>query len=106
MSDSFTLANTQYMLDMLASMRLNSKPLLDICSKKVAGGFQPHLHTRRILVPPPHSCVFYIPNIQTINKHIWNDVQNICYILDHLIIVLSSCFDDSFEHDMFSQSVS
>ncbi|MCI4393521.1 hypothetical protein PGIGA_G00158340 [Pangasianodon gigas] len=36
MVDQFTLLNVQYMLDTLAVIRLHSKPLLDICSKKLA----------------------------------------------------------------------
>ncbi|XP_062865698.1 FAST kinase domain-containing protein 2, mitochondrial [Trichomycterus rosablanca] len=36
MTDTFSLPNAQYMLDTLATMRLNSKPLLDTCSKKLA----------------------------------------------------------------------
>lgn len=35
--DQFSLKNVQYMLDTLAAIRLNSKPLLDICGKKLAG---------------------------------------------------------------------
>ncbi|GAA6070079.1 FAST kinase domain-containing protein 2, mitochondrial isoform X1 [Tachysurus ichikawai] len=34
--DQFSLMNMQYMLDTLAIIRLNSKPLLDICGKKLA----------------------------------------------------------------------
>lgn len=37
MADRFTLLNVQYMLDTLAVIRLNSKPLLDVCRKKLAG---------------------------------------------------------------------
>ncbi|KAF7689741.1 hypothetical protein HF521_013094 [Silurus meridionalis] len=36
MVDQFTLLNVQYLLDMLAVIRLNSKPLLDICAKKLS----------------------------------------------------------------------
>ncbi|XP_017312413.2 FAST kinase domain-containing protein 2, mitochondrial [Ictalurus punctatus] len=36
MADRFTLLNVQYMLDTLAVIRLNSKPLLDVCRKKLA----------------------------------------------------------------------
>ncbi|KAL7853003.1 hypothetical protein SRHO_G00187880 [Serrasalmus rhombeus] len=36
MAEEFTLPNAQYMLTTLAAMHLNSKPLLDLCSKKIA----------------------------------------------------------------------
>ncbi|XP_030636543.1 FAST kinase domain-containing protein 2, mitochondrial [Chanos chanos] len=36
MADDFTLPNAQYMITTLATMGLNSKPLLDICSKRIA----------------------------------------------------------------------
>ncbi|KAK1802703.1 hypothetical protein P4O66_021240 [Electrophorus voltai] len=36
MADEFTLPNALHMLTTLATMHLNSKPLLDICSRKIA----------------------------------------------------------------------
>ncbi|XP_072512990.1 FAST kinase domain-containing protein 2, mitochondrial [Salminus brasiliensis] len=36
MTDQFTLPNAQFMIITLATMNLNSRPLLDICSKKLA----------------------------------------------------------------------
>lgn len=37
MTDQFTLPNTQYMISTMATMGFYSKPLLDICSKKIIG---------------------------------------------------------------------
>ncbi|KAI4886802.1 hypothetical protein NFI96_013295, partial [Prochilodus magdalenae] len=36
MAEKFTLPNAQYMLNTLATMHLNSRPLLDICSKRIS----------------------------------------------------------------------
>uniref|UniRef100_A0AAY4ASR6 RAP domain-containing protein n=1 Tax=Denticeps clupeoides TaxID=299321 RepID=A0AAY4ASR6_9TELE len=36
MAEDFSLPNAQYMLSTLAAMELNSRPLLDICSKNIA----------------------------------------------------------------------
>lgn len=37
MTDQFTLPNTQYMISTMATMGFYSKPLLDVCSKKIIG---------------------------------------------------------------------
>lgn len=37
MTDQFTLDNTQYMMSSMAAMDFYSKPLLDVCSKKIIG---------------------------------------------------------------------
>lgn len=39
MTDQFSLPNTQYMITTMATMGFYSKPLLDVCSKKIAGNF-------------------------------------------------------------------
>lgn len=51
MVDQFTLTNVQYTLDTLAAIRLNSKPLLDICRKKLAGKDSP-LHSVAVTLHP------------------------------------------------------
>lgn len=37
LADEFSPPNTQYMFSSLAAMGLNFKPLLDVCSKNIAG---------------------------------------------------------------------
>lgn len=37
MTDQFSLPNSQYMISTMAAMRFHSKPLLDICSKRIQG---------------------------------------------------------------------
>lgn len=37
MADQFSLPNTQYMISTMATMGYYSKPLLDVCSKKITG---------------------------------------------------------------------
>lgn len=37
MTDQFSLPNSQYMISTMAAMRFYSKPLLDICSKRIQG---------------------------------------------------------------------
>lgn len=37
MTDQFTLPNTQYMISTMATMGFYSKPLLEVCSKKIKG---------------------------------------------------------------------
>ncbi len=37
LADEFSPPNTQYMFSSLAAMDLNFKPLLDVCSRKIAG---------------------------------------------------------------------
>lgn len=41
MVDQFSLPNTQHMISTMAKMRFHSKPLLDVCSKKINGKLFP-----------------------------------------------------------------
>ncbi|TTE66795.1 FAST kinase domain-containing protein 2, mitochondrial [Bagarius yarrelli] len=50
MMDNFSLANVQYMLDTLAVIHLNSKPLLDICGTKLADNVHSISFTRLMAV--------------------------------------------------------
>jgi len=37
MTDQFSLPNAQYMISTMATMGFYSKPLLDVCGKKITG---------------------------------------------------------------------
>lgn len=41
MVDQFSLPNTQHMISTMAKMKFHSKPLLDVCSKKINGKLFP-----------------------------------------------------------------
>lgn len=43
MTDQFSLPNSQYMITTMTKMGFYSKPLLDICSRKIAGKKKPFL---------------------------------------------------------------
>ncbi|KAM4602104.1 FAST kinase domain-containing protein 2, mitochondrial isoform 2-T2 [Polymixia lowei] len=50
MSDQFSLPNCQYMISTMATMNFQSKPLLDICSKKITENIPGIPFTRMFLV--------------------------------------------------------
>ncbi|XP_053086037.1 FAST kinase domain-containing protein 2, mitochondrial isoform X2 [Pangasianodon hypophthalmus] len=69
MVDQFTLLNVQYMLDTLAVIRLHSKPLLDICSKKLAENVHSISFTR--LMAMLKSC----SDLQYRNLHLFTSIS-------------------------------
>lgn len=84
MTDQFTLPNTQYMISTMATIGFYSKPLLDICSKKIIGNLF-NCYTKKILHVHMYTItiswlynLLYDPHIWFVfRKSSWNPLQQI-----------------------------